>query len=247
MSFTVIIPARYGSVRFPGKLLQKIAGKPVIWHVSTRSLESSAQSVIVATDDKRIREAVADLPVQVCMTHPDHASGTERIAEVIGSLQLKETENLVNVQGDEPNISPRNIQQAAHNLEKERSASVATLCVPIEKSEELLNPNVVKVVMDKNHRALYFSRAPIPWDRNKFSQENKEPSLHYRHIGIYAYRAGFIRRYVAWPPCPLEQLESLEQLRILWYGEAIHVDIAMDKQEPGIDTEADLERVRDKG
>lgn len=246
MSFTVIIPARIGSERLAGKLLLDLAGKPIVKHVCERALSSGAETVIVATDDQKIAKAVESLPVQVCMTSPLHTSGTERLAEVVKLRNLSPDEIVVNVQGDEPMISPINIQQVAANSKKRPTESIATLCVPMESSDELVSPNIVKVVMDKEGRALYFSRAPIPWDRERFNQGNMKPTVHYRHIGLYAYRAGFLSQYVTWEPSALEQLESLEQLRALWYGHKIHVAIATDKHEPGVDTREDLERIRSK-
>lgn len=247
MSFTVVIPARYGSSRLPGKPLADIAGKPMIQHVVERAEASGAAEVIVATDDMRIKEGVDKFGGRVMMTSSEHSSGTERLAEVIEQLALAENEVVVNVQGDEPFIPPEIIRQVADNLANQRQAPMATLAVPITDAEDIFNPNTVKVVTDAAGYALYFSRAAIPWDREHFSADRATDVVteHYhRHIGIYAYRAGFVRRYVEWLPSPIEQLESLEQLRVLWHGERIHVAEAILAPATGIDTEEDLQRAR---
>lgn len=247
MSFTVIIPARFGSTRLPGKPLIDIQGKPMIQHVMERAIASGAAEVVVATDDERIAHVVNDLGGHAMMTSPDHNSGTERLAEVIERLALDENEVVVNVQGDEPMIPPEIIYQVAENLRAQRLAPMATLAVPLESREEIFNPNAVKVVRDASGYALYFSRAPIPYDREHFADDSLELPDHggwARHIGIYAYRAGFVARYAEWDPSPLEQIESLEQLRVLWHGERIHVADAIKVPPAGVDTEADLELVR---
>lgn len=246
MKFTVIIPARYGSTRFPGKPLADIHGKPMIRHVVERALDCGAAQVIVATDDERIAEAVRDFGGQVCMTSRHHESGTERLAEVVDILELDADELVVNVQGDEPFIPSANIQQVAENLNLHPQAEMATLAVRLRDVEEVFNPNVVKVVTDKLGYALYFSRATVPYDRSRFLDEDNIDEVgdyYLRHIGIYAYRAGFIRQYVNMTPSGLEQIESLEQLRVLWHGEKIHVDIAAETPPAGIDTPADLARI----
>ncbi|GGD55636.1 3-deoxy-manno-octulosonate cytidylyltransferase [Lacimicrobium alkaliphilum] len=246
MKFTVIIPARYGSTRFPGKPLADIHGKPMIQHVVERALDCGAAQVIVATDDERIAEAVRDFGGQVCMTSRHHESGTERLAEVVDILELDSDEVIVNVQGDEPFIPSANIQQVAENLHLHPQAEMATLAVRLRDVEEVFNPNVVKVVTDKLGYALYFSRATVPYDRSRFLDEDNIDEVgdyYLRHIGIYAYRAGFIRQYVNMAPSGLEQIESLEQLRVLWHGEKIHVDIAAETPPAGIDTPADLARI----
>lgn len=247
MSFTVVIPARYGSSRLPGKPLADIGGKPMIQHVVERAEASGAAEVIVATDDMRVKEGVDKFGGRVMMTSSEHSSGTERLAEVIEQLALAENEVVVNVQGDEPFIPPEIIRQVADNLANQRQAPMATLAVPITDAEDIFNPNTVKVVTDAAGYALYFSRAAIPWDREHFSADRVTDVVteHYhRHIGIYAYRAGFVRRYVEWQPSPVEQLESLEQLRVLWHGERIHVAEAIIAPATGIDTEEDLQRAR---
>lgn len=249
MSFTVVIPARFDSSRLPGKPLADIDGKPMIQHVYERAQESGAAEVIVATDDKRIADAVKAFGGTAVMTSTDHRSGTERLAEVIDLMALADDEVVVNVQGDEPQIPPQIIRQVAENLASQRNAPMATLAVPMEDVAEVFNPNAVKVVLDANGYALYFSRAPIPYDREQFMNADADHQAqlsegYLRHVGIYAYRAGFIHRYAEWPASPLERLESLEQLRVLWYGERIHVAQAIAPPPAGVDTAEDLERVR---
>jgi len=244
MSFVAIIPARFASTRLPGKPLVDIHGKPMVVHVMERALESGAKRVIVATDHPDVAAAVQAAGGEVCMTRADHQSGTERLAEVIDHYQFSDDTVIVNVQGDEPLIPPVIIRQVADNLTRS-SAGMATLAVPIDSAEEAFNPNAVKVVMDAQGYALYFSRAAIPWDRERFAQSRDTiGDTFLRHIGLYAYRAGFIRRYVTWEPSQLEQIELLEQLRVLWYGEKIHVDVAQAIPSVGVDTAEDLQRVR---
>jgi 3-deoxy-manno-octulosonate cytidylyltransferase (CMP-KDO synthetase) len=209
-----------------------------------RARESGAERVIVATDNNDVARAVEAAGGEVCMTRADHQSGTERLAEVIEKYRFPDETVIVNVQGDEPMIPPVIIRQVADNLAKS-SVGMATLAVPIESAEEAFNPNAVKVVRDAQGNALYFSRATIPWDRERFAVSQQAIGDHFlRHIGIYGYRAGFIRRYVSWQTSPLEQIELLEQLRVLWYGEKIHVDVAQAVPGAGVDTPEDLERVR---
>ncbi|MFP1867928.1 3-deoxy-manno-octulosonate cytidylyltransferase [Lonsdalea quercina] len=244
MTFTVIIPARFASSRLPGKPLADINGKPMVIHVMERAQESGAERVIVATDHPDVEQVVRQAGGEVCLTRPDHNSGTERLAEVIERYRLPDDEIIVNIQGDEPMIPPVIVRQVAENLAGSR-AGMATLAVPIVGSEDVFNPNAVKVVRDAEGYALYFSRAPIPWDRERFAQSKDNVGDHFlRHIGIYAYRAGFVRRYVSWAPSELEKIELLEQLRVLWYGEKIHVDVAKAIPSVGVDTPEDLERVR---
>ncbi|WON78212.1 3-deoxy-manno-octulosonate cytidylyltransferase [Serratia sp. UGAL515B_01] len=245
MSFIAIIPARYASTRLPGKPLADIHGKPMVVHVMERARESGASRVIVATDHPDVAKAVEAAGGEVCMTSSEHHSGTERLAEVIEKCGFSDDEIIVNVQGDEPLIPHVIVRQVAENLAAS-NVGMATLAVPIDTAEEAFNPNAVKVVMDAQGYALYFSRATIPWDRERFAQskENIGNSL-LRHIGIYAYRAGFIRRYVSWQPSQLEQIELLEQLRVLWYGEKIHVAVAHAIPSVGVDTPEDLQRVRE--
>lgn len=244
MSFVAIIPARFASTRLPGKPLVDIHGKPMVVHVMERALESGADRVIVATDHQQVADAVSAAGGEVCMTRADHQSGTERLAEVIDRYQFADETIIVNVQGDEPMIPPVIVRQVAENLAKSE-AGMATLAVPITTAEEAFNPNAVKVVRDARGYALYFSRAAIPWDRERFATSRDTIGETFlRHIGIYGYRAGFIRRYVSWEPSPLEHIELLEQLRVLWYGEKIHVDVARAIPSVGVDTQEDLERVR---
>lgn len=243
MSFVVVIPARFQSTRLPGKPLADIHGKPMIQWVAERARLAGAERVIVATDDQRVADAVNLPGVEVCMTSADHQSGTERLAEVCKHYGFAPDTIVVNVQGDEPLIPPTIISQVAANLAA-ATAPMATLAVPMS-SDEVFNPNAVKVVTDKQGYALYFSRAPIAWERDGFADEPpRVQTPHARHIGIYAYRAGFIQQYVSWEASPLEQVEALEQLRVLWHGEKIHVALAQEIPPAGVDTPADLERVR---
>lgn len=243
MNYTVIIPARYASQRLPGKPLAMIGTKPMIQRVYERALAAGARAVIVATDDPRIVTAVHEFGGQAMLTSADHQSGTERLAEVIEQLQLADDEVVVNVQGDEPFIPPAIIRQVAENLASQQQAGMATLAVPLTELAEILSPHAVKVVTDQQGYALYFSRAPIPYERDGMAENRLGALANYqRHIGIYAYRAGFIRRYVEWPASPLEQIESLEQLRVLWHGEKIHVATALEAPPAGVDTPADLAR-----
>ncbi len=244
MSFTVVIPARYSSTRLPGKPLADIGGKPMVQWVYEQAIQAGAQDVIIATDDERVSAAVDKFGGKVCMTSPNHESGTERLAEVVEKMAIPADHIIVNVQGDEPLIPPAIIRQVADNLAG-CDAPMATLAVEIESQDEVFNPNAVKVVVDSHGYAMYFSRATIPWDRDNFADQAKNivnPLM--RHIGIYAYRAGFINTYVNWAPSALEQIECLEQLRVLWYGEKIHVAVASEAPSAGVDTLEDLESVR---
>lgn len=242
--FTVIIPARYASTRLPGKPLADIHGKPMVVRVMEQAIKSGASRVIIATDHPDVAAAVIAAGGEACMTNPDHQSGTERLAEVIDIYGFSDDEIIVNVQGDEPLIPPEIIRQVAQNLQGSQ-ANMGTLAVPIHSAQEAFNPNAVKVVMDKDGYALYFSRATIPWDRDQFAKSKETiGDTFLRHIGIYAYRAGFIRRYIAWDASPLEKIEMLEQLRVLWYGEKIHVAVAEKAPGAGVDTLEDLELVR---
>lgn len=246
MSFRIIIPVRYSSDRMPGKPLMDIAGKSILERVYLQCLQSGADSVVIATDDERIKEAAAKFNAPVCMTSKSHQSGTERLAEAANVLGYEEDEIVVNVQGAEPLIPPVVIHQVANNLSGHENVRVATLCEKITDAKELFNPNAVKVVMNKRGFALYFSRAPIAWERDNFPQkpDTQLKGLHYRHVGIYAYRVGFLQEYLSWDTCPLEKMESLEQLRVLWYGGRIHVDVARERVPIAVDTEEDLEIVR---
>ncbi|EGR3148668.1 3-deoxy-manno-octulosonate cytidylyltransferase [Vibrio parahaemolyticus] len=244
MSFTVVIPARYSSSRLPGKPLADIGGKPMVQWVYEQAMQAGADDVIIATDDERVSAAVEQFGGKVCMTSPNHKSGTERLAEVVDKMAIPADHIIVNVQGDEPLVPPVIIRQVADNLAAS-DAPMATLAVEIESEDEVFNPNAVKVVADERGYAMYFSRATIPWDRDNFAKQDKaivNPLM--RHIGIYAYRAGFINTYVNWAPSALEQIERLEQLRVLWYGEKIHVAVAKEAPAAGVDTPEDLEAVR---
>ncbi len=244
MSFTVVIPARYSSTRLPGKPLADIGGKPMVQWVYEQAMQAGAEDVIIATDDERVLLAVEKFGGKVCLTSPNHESGTERLAEVVEKMAIPADHIIVNVQGDEPLIPPSIIRQVADNLAG-CDAPMATLAVEIESEDEVFNPNAVKVVADANGYAMYFSRATIPWDRDNFANQGKtivNPLM--RHIGIYAYRAGFINTYINWEPSALEQIECLEQLRVLWYGEKIHVAVAKEAPAAGVDTPEDLDAVR---
>ena len=249
MSFSVVIPARYASSRFPGKPLADLAGKPMLQHVYERACESEAVRVIIATDDERIANVAQNFGAEVCMTSDDHPSGTDRLQEVVHKLGFYADDIVVNVQGDEPLIPPRIINQVAHNLMALPMAGIATLSEPIETVDALVNPNVVKVVTDHQGMALYFSRAPIPWPRDSFMSEVGRSTMPegfswQRHIGLYAYRVKLLNDFVRWLPAPLEQTECLEQLRALWNGVGIHVDAADETPPAGVDTPEDLERIR---
>ena len=261
MSYTVIIPARYASTRLPGKPLLDIAGQPMIQHVWRRAGESQAQRVVIATDDERIEAACKSFDAEVCMTSPDHESGTDRLQEVVAKLGLEDNDIVVNVQGDEPLLPAKAIEQVADNLAAHPDAGIATLVEPITDMANVTNPNVVKAVLDQSGYALYFSRAPVPWCRDEWSRDEwcrdewssddwaaKAPlpasSQYWRHIGIYAYRVGFLHQFVRWPMGQLEGLERLEQLRALENGVRIHVAPAAVDIPGGVDTEADLNAVR---
>lgn len=247
MAFVVVIPARFASTRLPGKPLLAIAGKPMIQHVYERAMQSNATRVIVATDNEQIKNAVESFGGNVVMTSDQHVSGTDRLEEVAYQLRMKDAEVIVNVQGDEPLIPPRVINQVALNLLNNKSASIATLCESINSVGELFDPNIVKVVANQQSMALYFSRAAIPWARDAFAKDKAQlpADVEYkRHIGIYAYRVSFLHQFVKWAPAPIELAESLEQLRAMWYGANIHVSDAVESIPGGVDTQADLERVR---
>lgn len=242
MSFVIVIPARYGSTRFPGKPLIDIQGKPMVLHVMERAREAGADRVIVATDHIEILQVIKSAGGEACFTSSEHSSGTERLAEVIEKYRFSDTDIIVNVQGDEPMIPPIIIDQVAKNLAN-TCLGMATLAAPITNKVDLMNPNVVKVVVNALGHALYFSRAPIPWKRYGLMTEEKNRTA-LRHIGIYAYRVDFVRRYINWGKSPLEEIEKLEQLRVLWHGEKIHVDIVKKIPPQGIDSPEDLEKIR---
>ncbi len=236
MSFSVIIPARYASTRFPGKPLADLAGKPMVVHVCERAKRSGARAVHVATDDPRIAQAVQKHGYPVVMTRSDHESGTDRLAEAAKLIKLGADDIVVNVQGDEPLIEPKLIRDVANLLGRRRAAAMTTACHAIHDSASAGNPNVVKVVLDAEGYALYFSRAQIPFPRHAGAP-------HYRHAGIYAYRVRFLRKYAALPPAPIEKAEALEQLRALWHGHRIAVLVSETDIPPGVDTPQDLQAV----
>ena len=249
--FTVVIPARFGSSRLLGKPLADIGGQPMIQHVWQRAQESRAGRVVIATDDARVQQACERFGAEVVMTAAGHASGTDRLAEVAQALDLDADHRVVNVQGDEPLIPSVLINQVADNLGLHPEAAIATLCERIHDTESVFNPNVVKVVFDQQGMAHYFSRAPIPWYRDGWAAADSTVNRdlpdnfgYFRHIGIYGYRAGVLADFVRWPPAPAEQVEALEQLRALYNGARIHVDLAAVSPPAGVDTEADLQRVR---
>ena len=248
VAFRVAIPARYASTRLPGKPLRLLGGKTLIEQVYRRAQASGAIEVVIATDDVRIRDVAEGFGATVCMTAPEHASGTDRLAEVVTRLGWPEDAIVVNVQGDEPGLPPALVQQVAADLAAHPAAGIATAGVRIETTAELFDPHAVKVVRDAQGYALYFSRAPIPWSREAFTPGLVPAELPaapgwWRHIGLYAYRVGVLRRYPTLTPAPMEQAESLEQLRALWHGVRIHVLETDQALLPGVDTEADLARL----
>ena len=246
-SFYTVIPARYASSRLPGKPLLDIAGKPMIQHVHERAIEAGAKDVVVATDDQRIIDVVSLFGGKAVMTSQNHASGMDRLAEVVDIMGWADDEIIVNLQGDEPLMEPKLLRLVAENLQKHKEVGIATLATPITNREELFNPNVVKVVSDKTGRAMYFSRAPIPWVRGDYDQSDRIELLveinPYRHLGLYAYRIHALKRMSSCEPCGIEMAESLEQLRALWNGIGIHVGIIDRAPGHGVDTEEDYQRV----
>ena len=244
MQFIVVIPARYASTRLPGKPLRDIKGIPMIQHVWQQASKSNAARVVIATDDRRIEEVATAFGAEVCMTRDDHVSGTDRLQEVAQLLGLENEQVVVNVQGDEPMIPPEVINQVASNLERSATAGVATLCEPFDSVIDFVNPNAVKVVSGASGNAHYFSRAPIPFPRDKsLGSDNSLPDEARRHIGIYAYKVASLNQFIDWDIAPLEQLESLEQLRFLANGIAIHVADACVSVPGGVDTEEDLSNI----
>jgi 3-deoxy-manno-octulosonate cytidylyltransferase (CMP-KDO synthetase) len=244
VSFRVVIPARYGAHRLPGKPLLSLAGRPMIEHVWRRASESGALEVVVATDDERIAQVARGFGAEVELTAPELASGTDRCAVVAARRGWDDDAIVVNLQGDEPLMPPQLLRQVAALLAGDPAARLATLCTPIVAPEELREPNVVKVVFAEDGGALYFSRAPIPWDRDgvdRASPGNARGA--HRHLGIYAYRVGALQQLTALPPCELERVERLEQLRALWSGMRVRIDIAQVLPGPGVDTAADAAKV----
>ncbi len=246
--FHIIVPARYQASRLPGKPLLDIGGKPMIQHVVERCKESAARSVVVATDSRRITDAVESFGGEAVLTAPDHPSGSDRIAEASSLLGIEDGEIIVNVQGDEPDMSARLINQLVEGLVNDEVAAMATASAPLDHEAQLADPAVVKVVCDQSGHAMYFSRAPIPWVRDSGSScpaENAGSHVS-RHLGIYAYRAGFLRKYARMKRPVLEELEKLEQLRVLWHGHKILCLEAVVIPDPGIDTPEDLTAARKK-
>lgn len=242
MSFHIIIPARYDSKRLPGKVLLPLKGKPIVQWVYERAMQSGAKSVTIATDDHRILKAIEAFGGNGLLTAPEHESGSDRIAEAARRLNLTQQEVIVNVQGDEPFIPVATIIQVAQNC-AHFSAPMATLCKPIQDWAKIQDPNAVKVVMNAQNEALYFSRSVIPYVRQDEDDKRSPETLidYYHHVGIYAYRADFLQQYVAWGPCALEMAERLEQLRVLWHGNKIHVALACETPAGDINTLADYE------
>ncbi len=247
MSFYVVVPARYASSRLPGKVLADLCGKPMVVRVVRRAKGSLAREVIVATDHMMIADAVKKFGHTTVMTRNDHASGTDRIVEVAEKLKWADDEIVVNVQGDEPMIDPKLIDRVAAALIEHPEADIATASHAIRDAEELFNPSAVKVVTDAEGRAMLFSRAPIPYARDAFAQSKDVLPENYpaqRHIGLYAYRVGFLKRYASLAPSPLEQVEQLEQLRAMWHGCEIRVVKDVAPPASGVDTPEDLDRMR---
>lgn len=243
--FRIIIPVRYDSKRLPGKALLDIDGEPMIQHVYKKCVQSYASSVVIATDSEKVADVASSFGAEVCMTSAQHPSGTDRLAEAVVELGYDEDEIVVNVQGDEPLMDPLLIQKVAECLNNHSAVKITTACQKITNKEQLFCPSVVKVVRNKRGGAIYFSRAPIPWEAEGFKEEPKiVKGEHYRHIGIYAYRVGFLGEYLAWDTCSLGQMESLEQLRVLWNGYRIYCVESEVEIPVGVDTQDDLDRVR---
>jgi len=248
MSFSVVIPARYESSRLPGKPLAVIHGHPMVYWTWLHAKKAGAERVIIATESQQVADMCAKFGAEVCMTGDHHQSGTERIAEVINLCGFAEDDIIVNLQGDEPMMPAELIHQVAQGLEDNPEIPMSTLCEAMSTLEDVFDPNKVKVSRDATDCAITFSRAPLPWARDEFAEEDKvlpEDFPYFRHLGLYAYRASFVKRYIAWPECRLEQVEKLEQLRVLWHGEKILVAQALCESGVGVDTHQDLEKVRE--
>ena len=246
-AFTVLIPARRASTRLPDKVLADLAGKPMVVRVADRAAQSGASRVLIATDDAQIKAAVERHGYEALMTRADHPSGTDRLSEAAAQLGLPDEAIVVNVQGDEPLISPLLIAEVAAELARRPDCAIATACHPILEAAEMFNPNIVKVALDARNTALYFSRATIPWARDAFAADKDtlpDGLPIYRHMGLYAYRVAFLRSYPTLAPAPIERFEALEQLRALWHGVKIAVHITAATAAPGVDTPADLALVR---
>ena len=242
MSFKVVIPARYASTRLPGKALLDIAGKPMVVRVAEQANKSGAESVVIATDFEKIMQVARDHHISAVLTRVGHQSGTDRVAEVVQKCNWEDDEIVVNVQGDEPLINPQLIKEVALTLAHSKEAVMATACHKINDEVSMLNPNVVKLVMDIDGNALYFSRSPIPYPRD--DQYKQQHIKSHQHIGIYGYRVGFLRQYAALALTELEQIESLEQLRVLYHGYKIAVTVSDQSPASSVDTQADLDYVR---
>lgn len=240
MAYTIIIPARYASTRFPGKPLAMLGDKPMLQHVYERASSCGASRVIIATDDVRIEQAAKDFGADVCMTSDQHESGTERLAEVVDIRQIVDSEVIVNLQGDEPFMPAECLDQVAQLLIDDSQCGMATLGHRLNNRADIDNPNIVQLVTDKNGYAMYFSRAPIPWNRD---EPQAVGNAYVRHIGLYAYTAKFLREYSQMEACELESIEALEQLRVLWHGQKIKVAITELDTGVGIDSPEDLEKV----
>ena len=244
IAFHVVIPARFASTRLPGKALLPIGGKPMVVRVAEQSAQSGAQQIWIATDHQSIVAAVHEYGFKACLTHAHHTSGTDRIAEVVEQLGWPDDTIVVNVQGDEPLMPPALISAVAQHLHDHPECAIATACHPTQDGEAMRNPNIVKVVLDKHSNALYFSRAPIPYPRDALGIAPPENLTVLRHIGIYAYRADFLRAFRNLAPAAIEQIEALEQLRALWHGYKIGVAVSTDAPPSGVDTEQDLHTTR---
>jgi 3-deoxy-manno-octulosonate cytidylyltransferase (CMP-KDO synthetase) len=242
--FHIIIPARYASSRLPGKPLLEINDKPLIQHVYESACQCGAEKVYIATDDTRIQEVATSFAAEVIMTATDHMSGTDRLAEVVSILGLSDEEIIVNLQGDEIGVPASLIHQLAKGLDEHPDHSIATLCERIDNDVDINDPNIVKVVFDQNNTALYFSRATIPHLKESLKQDQTQQGNYYKHLGLYAYRVGYLKKFTATPPCELERSESLEQLRALYTGEKIYIEEACAPAGIGIDTEEDLKKAR---
>ncbi len=242
-AFTVIVPARHGSSRFPGKPLALLAGRPMVLHTCERAMASGAATVAVATDDRRIAEVVEEAGIRCLMTAQDHQSGTDRLAEAAAMLGLDDDAIVVNLQGDEPLMPPEHIHLVAGLLAEHPAADVSTLVIPLDVAEELHDPNAVKAVVDGQGYAMYFSRAPIPWDRQRAGTPEPGRTGWLRHLGIYGYRTAFLKHYPSLQPPAVERVESLEQLRVLWHGHRIITATVEQGAGPGVDSLEDLQRV----
>ena len=247
MDFRVIIPARHNAKRLPGKVLLEVAGKTILQHVYEKAVDSGADTVVIATDDQRIADVAEGFEAQVCMTSSEHRSGTDRVAEAVVALGYDDDEVVVQLHADRPLTPVKVIRQVARNIHEFQTIRVATVCEILNNTDELFNPRYIKVVFNRRQFALYFSRAPIPWVKGKFPPKENQPlenEEHYRHIGIYAYRAGFLQEFMEWGHSPLEEMEGLEQLRVLWQGGRVHVAIAEEKSPTDVNTKEDFEIVK---